>query len=148
MKRYKRWRELIPPWDMPSDPVKAVWWFLHWLLKVLVNFFWLPIVGMVIYEAILNGRVGGVFNGIVSGIVTLLVGLVVWGVLFGLMIAVNVGTGISHVVGDIKRVQQQQNDFLQQTYGSPTRNRPGREERVVEGSITDLNEERQRRRQE
>jgi hypothetical protein len=133
---------------MPSDPVKAVWWFLHWLLKVLVNFFWLPIVGMVIYEAILNGRVGGVFNGIVSGIVTLLIGLVVWGVLFALMIAVNVGTGISHVVGDIKRVQQQQNDFLRQTYEPSTRNRPRREEQVVEGSITDLDEERQRRRQE
>ncbi len=147
MKRYKRWRELIPPWNMPSDPVKAVWWFLHWLLKVLVNFFWLPIAGMVIYEAILNGRVGGVFNGIVSGIVTLLVGLVVWGVLFGLMVAVNVGTGISHVVGDIKRVQQQQNDFLSQSY-EPLRNRSRREERVVEGSITDLDEERQRRRQE
>jgi hypothetical protein len=134
---------------MPSDPVKAVWWFLHWLLKVLVNFFWLPIVGMIIFEAIINGRVGGVFNGIVSGIITLLVGLVVWGVLYVLMAAIRVGTGISHVVGDIKRVQQQQNDFLHQTYEQPMRNsRSGREERVVEGSITDLDEERQKRRSE
>jgi hypothetical protein len=149
VKRYKHWRELIPAWDMPSDPVKAVWWFLHWLLKVLVNFFWLPIVGMIIYETIINGRVGGVFNGIVSGIVTLLIGLVVWGVLYVLMAAIKVGTGISHVVGDIKRVQQQQNDFLHQTYEQPMHNsRSGREERVVEGSITDLDEERQKRRSE
>ena len=149
MKRYKRWRELIPAWDMPSDPVKAVWWFLHWLLKVLVNFFWLPIVGMIIYEVIINGRVGGVFNGVVSGIVTLLIGLVVWGVLYLLMAAIRVGTGISHVVGDIKRVQQQQNDFLHQNYEQPMRNsRSRREERVVEGSITDLDEERQKRRSE
>ena len=55
---------------MPIDPVKAVFWFFHWSLKVLVRFFWLPILGGIIYEGLINGFVGG--------IVTLLVGLGVW----------------------------------------------------------------------
>ena len=57
---------LIPPWKMPSDPIKAVFWFMHWLLRVLVRFFWILILAGVVYESILNGVVGG--------IVTLLVG--------------------------------------------------------------------------
>lgn len=135
---------MIPVWNMPSDPVKAVWWFLHWFLKVVVNFFWLPIAIMVIYEGIINGQVGGVFNGIVSAIVTLLVGLVVWGVLSGVVVFLNISTGVSEIMSGMKSGQAQ--DFLHQTYQQPMRNRPGREERVVEGTITDLDEERQKRR--
>ena len=63
----KRKRELIPRWDMPSDPVKAVFWFLHWSLKVLVRFFYVAVLVGVVWESILNGWIGGV--------VTLLVGL-------------------------------------------------------------------------
>lgn len=144
MSRYKRWRDMIPAWNMPSDPVKAVWWFLHWFLKVVVNFFWLPIALMVIYEALSNGQVGGVFNGVVSGIVTLLVGFVVWGVLSGVVVMLNIGTGVSQIMTDLKRGQRQ--EFLHQTYDPSTSSRPAHEERVVEGSITDLDEERQKRR--
>lgn len=144
MSRYKRWRDLIPAWNMPSDPVKAIWWFLHWFLKVVVNFFWLPIIGMVIYEAIINGEVGGVFTGAVSAIVTLLVGLIVWGVLSGVVVVLNVSTSVSQLMDNVARGPQQ--DFLHQTYQQPTNNRPRREERVVEGTITDLDEERQKRR--
>ncbi|GCE27970.1 hypothetical protein KDA_34540 [Dictyobacter alpinus] len=150
MNRIKRLRLSIPLWNMPSDPVKAIWWFFHWLLQVLVRFFWLPILIMAIYEAYSNGLVGGIFNGLVSGIVTVFVGLFVWAVLYGVLIVVNVTTGISRAVSDVKRMQQQQNDFLHQTYapfmggGSG----PAREDRVVEGTITDLDEERQRRRRE
>ena len=52
---------------MPADPVKAVFWFMHWLLRVLVRFFYILILAAVIYESIINGPVG--FFG------TLLVGL-------------------------------------------------------------------------
>ncbi len=48
----------LPAWKMPSDPVKAVFWFLHWSLRVLVRFFYVLILGGVIFEAILNGVVG------------------------------------------------------------------------------------------
>ena len=56
---------------MPSDPVKAVFWFMHWFLRVLVRFFYILILGAVIYESIINGVVGSIG--------TLLVGLGVWG---------------------------------------------------------------------
>jgi uncharacterized membrane protein len=144
VRRYKRWRDLIPAWNMPSDPVKAVWWFLHWFLKVLMNFFWLPIAVMVIYEGVTNGLIGGIFNAVVSGIVTLLIGLVVWGVLSAVVVVLNISTGVSQLMENVKRGPQQ--DFLHQTYNSSTGNRPVREERVVEGTITDLDEERQKRR--
>ena len=144
MRRYKRWRDLIPTWDMPSDPVKAVWWFLHWFLKVLMNFFWLPIAVMITYEAISNGLVGGIFNGIVSGIVTLLVGLVVWGVLAAVVVVLNISTGVSQIMESVR--QGPRKDYLHQSNDPSTRNSPDREERVVEGTITDLDEERQKRR--
>ena len=56
----KRKRELIPRWDMPSDPVKAVFWFLHWSLKVLVRFFYVAVLVGVVWESILNGWIGGI----------------------------------------------------------------------------------------
>lgn len=149
MNRIKRLRISIPPWDMPSDPVKAIRWFLYWLLQLLVQFFWLPVILMMIYQTYSNGVVGGVFNGIVSGIVTLFVGLVVWAVLYVILIVVRISTGISRAVSDMKRMQQQQEEFLRQTYAPRMgNNRAEREGRVVEGTITDLDEERQRRRRE
>src|SRR5579872_3239227 len=83
-------RELIPRWDMPSDPVKAVYWFLHWCLRVLVRFFFLLILGAVVYESIVNGVVG--FAG------TLLVGFAVWLALAALLLFVNITTGVSRLV--------------------------------------------------
>ena len=147
MRNMKRRRELFPPWNMPSDPVKAVWWFLHWLLKVLVRFFWLPVVGMVIYETYLSTRVSGIANGIVAGIITLLVGLVVWGVLYGILFALNISTTISQTFSDVSRMQQ----TFSSTRRSPLYTFPEKEpeaSNIVEGTITDLDEERKKRRRE
>ncbi len=147
MRNIKRKRELFPQWNMPSDPVKAVWWFLHWLLKVLVRFFWLPIVGMVLYETYLSTKVSGITNGIVAGVITLLVGLAVWGALYGILFALNVSTTISQTISDVSRMQR--------TFS--TRRPPSsytfpdaepEEAKVVEGTITDLEEERKKRRKE
>lgn len=127
---------LIPPWDMPSDPVKAVFWFLHWFLTVLVRFFYIPILGAVIYESIINGLIGFIF--------TLLVGLGVWAGLALLLFVFNVSTGVSKVFSEVSRMQR----------GFPPRSpfnnftEPGEDDRVVEGTVTDLDEERKKRRQE
>lgn len=129
-------RELIPRWEMPSDPVKAVFWFMHWLLRVLVRFFYIPILGAVIYESIINGVVG--FFG------TLLVGLGVWAGLALLLFVLNFSTGVSRVFEEVNRMQQ----------GFPPRRPsnnstgPNSGDRVVEGTVTDLEEERKKRRQE
>src|SRR6516162_3283068 len=98
--------DLIPPWQMPSDPVKAVWWFMHWLLKVLVHFFWIPILGMVIYESVSNWRLDGAWNGVSSGVITLLVGLVVWAILYVLLFFANIFANVSRVVDELKQYQQ------------------------------------------
>jgi len=130
-------RKLLPAWNMPSDPVKAVLWFLHWFLRVLVRFFYILILAGVIYEAILNGIVGLVG--------TLLVGLFVWGGLGALLLFVNFTTGVSRVVADVGRMQK----------GFPPRGQffnftePDEPEGpIVEGTVTDLEEERRKRRQE
>src|SRR5690349_9118509 len=78
----------LPVWQMPSDPVKAVFWFLRWSLRVLVRFFYVLILAGVLVEAILNGVVG--FLG------TLLVGLGVWAGLGALLLLVNMAAGVSH----------------------------------------------------
>lgn len=127
----------VPAWNMPSDPVKAVFWFLHWSLRVLVRFFYVLILGGVIFETILNGVVG-LFG-------TLLVGLGVWTGLAALLLFVNVGTGVSRVVSDVGRMQK----------GFPPRSQffnftgPREPEGpIVEGTVTDLEEERRKRRQD
>ena len=149
--RRNRW---LPPWNMPSDPVKAVWWFLHWLLKVLVRYFWIAILGMIIYETYINWRVSSPFNGIVAGVITLFVGLIVWGAIYLVLLAVNVSTTVSQTIENIGQMQH--------TYTPRTTRRPGHpfttsnpfgssevpEENVVEGTITDLEEERRKRRRE
>jgi len=137
-----RKREILPPWNMPGDPVKGLFWFLHWLLKVLVRFFWIPIIGMTLYETYINGVVGGLFNGIVGGVITLLVGLVVWGLLYGILLGFNVGTKVTHTFSEVNRMQQ---NFSSRRPFYPF---PDAEENVVEGTITDLEEERKKRRRE
>lgn len=130
-----KWKWL-PPWKMPSDPVKGVFWFLYWLLQVLVRYFYLPILGGVVYETYLNGPVGLVG--------TLLVGLLVWAGLVVLLVVVKVSSGVSRVYSEVHRLRQNPYGFAD--FMRPT---PEREENVVEGSIiTDLEEERRRRRQE
>jgi hypothetical protein len=140
---FKKRRNLIPPWQMPSDPVKAVFWFLFWFLKLLVNFFWLPIIAMVIIEVILNwSSAGGVLAALVAGIVTLLIGLGIWAGLYGVTFFLNVGTTVSHVLSDVNTIQK---NFSTRGPLSPF-NDSASEQNVVEGTITDLDEERRKRR--
>jgi hypothetical protein len=136
LKNLRRKRELIPRWEMPSDPVKAVFWFMHWLLRVLVRFFYILVLGAVIYESIINGIVG--FIG------TLLVGLGVWGLLALVLLVFNFSTGVSTVLSEMNRMQQ---GFPPRTPFSNFTG-PDKDERVVEGTVTDLEEERKKRRQE
>src|SRR5436305_9678163 len=83
---------------MPADPVKAVFWFMHWFLRVLVRFFYVLILAAVIYESIINGLVG-LFG-------TLLVGLVVWAGLALLLFVFNVSTGVTKVFSEVQRMQR------------------------------------------
>jgi hypothetical protein len=129
-------RELLPRWEMPTDPVKAVFWFMHWLLRVLVRFFYVLILAAVIYESIINGVVG--FFG------TLLVGLCVWAGLALLLFVFNISTGVTKVFNEVQRMQRGYpprypfDNFREQDENS----------RIVEGTVTDLEEERRKRRQE
>lgn len=133
VKQQGKW---LPAWHMPSDPVKAVFWFFYWLLQVLVRYFYVLILGGAAFETYLNGIVG--FLG------TLLVGLLVWAGLFALLLVVKLSSGVSQVYSEINRFRQNPSQFAD--FIRPT---PEREENVVEGSIiTDLDEERKRRRQE
>jgi uncharacterized membrane protein len=145
VRRNKRLQHLFPAWNMPSDPVKALWWFMNWLLKVLVRFFWIPVLVMVVYETVSNWRVAGPFNGIVGGIITLLVGAFVWAVLYGLSFVVNIGSSVSRIMSDMNDLQQQSTIYRRPFSQGRT---VGNEDNVVEGTITDLDEERQKRRRE
>jgi polyferredoxin len=136
---------------MPSDPVKAVWWFMHWLLKVLVRFFWLPILGMVVYEIVINLRVSGIAGALIEGGITLLVGAAVWGILYLILLFTNIGTGLQQVVSDINRFQQgslyqRPPSSFMDAMRADTEREP--EDHVVEGTITDLEQERNKRRRD
>lgn len=145
MIKKRRTRNLIPPWQMPSDPVRAVFWFLFWLLRVLVNFFWLPILVMVVIEIILNwSGVGGVLSGIVAGVVTLMIGLLAWALLYGVVFFLNIGTTLSRVISDVNSIQQ--NFSARNPHHPFDANDSSFEQNVVEGTITDLEEERRKRR--
>jgi len=144
VQQLKRKREIIPAWNMPSDPVKAVLWFMHWSLKVLVRFFWMPIIGMGVYETYLSWRAGGFGNGLVAGVITLLVGMAVWAALYVVLLFLNVSTTVSHFISDVSRAQQ---DLRSRSPFSPFADAES-ERKVVEGTITDLEEERQKRRHE
>ena len=141
MSKLRHFRSLIPPWQMPSDPVKAIWWFMHWLLKVLVHFFWIPILGMVIYESVSGWFLDGAWNGITSGIITLLVGLIVWAILYVLLIFANIGSSVSRVVSDINQFQQK---F---SYPSP-KSFPYDDDadaKIVEGTVSEIKEQQQKK---
>jgi len=121
---------------MPSDPVNAVFWFMHWLLRVLVRFFYILILAAVIYESIINGPVG--FFG------TLLVGIGVWVGLALLLFVFNLSTGVTNVFTEVNRMQRGSSprypfdNFTEQDVDG----------KIVEGTVTDLEEERRKRRQE
>ncbi|HTD19510.1 MAG TPA: hypothetical protein VK667_08280 [Ktedonobacteraceae bacterium] len=137
MSNTKRRRNVIPAWEMPADPVKAVFWFIHWSLQVLARFFWILILAGVIYESLVNGVVGGV--------VTLLVGLGVWLGLIGTLFIFNVTRRISLTVADVNRMQQ--GFTMPRSFNSSERSDVD-DSKVVEGSVTDLEEERKKRRRE
>lgn len=137
MRNLKQRKRLIPPWNMPSDPVKAVFWFVDWLLRVLVRFFWILILVGVAYESYLNGFVGG--------IVTLLVGLGLWLGLGITLFVFNISTNISRTISEVNRMQQ--NIPLRRSF-SPSSESEFDKSRIVEGTVTDLEEERRKRRRE
>ncbi len=101
-----------------------------------MRFFYILILAAVIYESIINGVVG--FFG------TLLVGLAVWAGLALLLFVFNVSTGVTRVFSEVQRMQG----------GYPPRypyDNFGEQDihgRVVEGTVTDLEEERRKRRRE
>jgi hypothetical protein len=145
MKTKKGKRELIPRWEMPSDPVKAVFWFVQWLLIVLVRFFWIPIIGMMIYEAAINSPVGGVTHGLISGAITLFIGLCVWGLLYLLLLLAKFSNAIAQTIIEVNRMQQ---GFMgRNRHSSSPFFTTEQEENVVEGTVTNLEEERRKRRQ-
>jgi len=84
-------------------------------------------------------------NGFVGGAVTLLVGLGVW---LGIAVALflfNIGTNVSRTVADVSRMQQgftARRPFSQ--FSEPGINNS----KIVEGTVTDLEEERKKRRRE
>lgn len=137
MRNLKQRKRLIPPWNMPSDPVKAVFWFVDWLLRVLVRFFWILILVGVAYESYLNGFVGG--------IVTLLVGLGLWLGLGITLFVFNISTNISRTISEVNRMQQ--NIPLRRSF-SPSSESEIDKSKIVEGTVTDLEEERRKRRRE
>lgn len=133
MKAKWKW---LPAWNMPADPVQAVFWFLRWFLQVLVRYFYLLVLVGVVYETFLNGVIG-LFG-------TLLVGLLVWIGLAVLLGVTNVASGVSQIYSEVNHIRQSASTF--QDFTQPV---PGDEENIVEGSIiTDLEEERKKRRQE
>ncbi len=137
MRNLKHRNKLIPPWNMPSDPVKAVFWFVHWTLQVLVRFFWILILAGVAYESYMNGFVGGV--------VTLLVGLGVWLGLGITLFVFNISTNISQTFSEVNRMQQ---NFPPRRPFNPFPESEFDDSKIVEGTVTDLEEERRKRRRE
>ena len=104
---------------------------------MLVRFFYILLLGAVAYETYLNGIVGLIG--------TLLVGLGVWSGLAVLLLFVNFTSGVSRVVADVGRMQKgypPRNPFS--SFAEPVEP----EGPIVEGTVTDLEEERRKRRQE
>ena len=137
MRNLKHRKRLIPPWNMPSDPVKAVFWFVHWSLRVLLRFFWILILAGVAYEGYLNGLVGG--------IVTLLVGLGLWLGLGIILFVFDISTNISRTFSEVNRMQQ---NFPPRRPFNPLSESEFDKSKIVEGTVTDLEEERRKRRRE
>jgi ABC-type multidrug transport system fused ATPase/permease subunit len=102
-----RIKQAIPTWNKPADdPVKAVLWFMHWLLKVLVHFFWIPMLVMSLFETLLNWNTSGFLSGLVSGMTTLLLGLVIWGLLYAILYMINLVENIVRIMSDVKQFQK------------------------------------------
>lgn len=140
----KRRREILPHWDMPSDPVKGILWFLHWSLKVSVRFCWLPILLMVIYEGYLNWHTANsISSAIVAGAITLVIGLGIWAALLVVLVLLDVSEIISHAFSAITQLEQRANPRSRRSPFAGSY-----EENIVEGTITDLEEERKKRRRE
>jgi hypothetical protein len=133
-------QKLFPRWEMPSDPVKAVWWFMHWLLKVSVRFFWLPIIVMVAFEVITNAPVGNISGAVFSGFFTLVIGLGIWVVLYIVLQLVNIWVRISQAIADVNQVQQ---DMVNSTFSYPY-TRTDTNGKVVDGSIEEIKNEEQK----
>jgi hypothetical protein len=139
VKQIKRFRALIPPWQMPSDPIKAVWWFLRWLLTVLVHFFWIPILGMIIFEVTVNGNTSGFLSALWSGLVTLLVGLIVWGALYAVLTVVKVVAGISRAISNANEFQR---TFASQRSADTFRHEGPTDQKIIESTIVEVKEEK------
>jgi hypothetical protein len=155
----QRVRALIPPWEMPSERKLAVGWFLQWLLKLVANFFWLPLLAVVIYTVYADSMTSGIRAGMFNGMTTLLWGIVFWVILYGIMSTVGILTRIARFASDIRKMQKQQDDLLSQ-FNSPfmdagagmdmndmdtimgrTGERQRSNRRIVEGTITDIHED-------
>lgn len=141
--------KLFPPWNMPSDPVKAVWWFMHWSLQVAVRYFWLPIALMIVYEGVANTLTDGIGNGLIVGIVTLGIGLVVWAVLYGALRIVNVWMKITQTISDAQAMRQ---GMFQGPFGQPFGDISSFDNherdsningKVVEGSISEVDKDKE-----
>jgi hypothetical protein len=145
---------------MPAGRKQATFWFLQWLLKLVVNFFWLPILAVVIYtvyEIIVSHGSGATIS---NGIVTLLWWLVSWGMLYGVVRIVGLFTGLYRIYSSVANMQKQQDELLRQ-FGSPfmdmgadmdsmymndidstmghTSQRPSG--RIIDGTITEIHED-------
>ena len=114
-----------------------MFWFVHWLLQVLLRFFWILILVGVAYESYLNGFVGG--------IVILLVGLGLWLGLGITLLVFNVSTNISQTISEVNRMQQ---NIPPRRPFSPFSESDIDKSKIVEGTVTDLEEERRKRRRE
>lgn len=99
---------------------------------------------MVVIETFLNwSSAGGVLSAIVAGFITLLIGLAIWAVLYGVVIFLNISTSVSRLISDMNSIQK---SFSARSPLYPL-NDSESEQNVVEGTITDLEEERRKRRQ-
>ncbi len=76
---------------------------MHWLLKILVHFFWVPILVMSLFETSLNWNTSGFLSGLVSGVTTLLIGLVIWGLLYAVLALINIIASIYRIISSAKQ---------------------------------------------
>jgi hypothetical protein len=77
-------------------------------------------------------------------VITLFVGIGLWALLYGVLLLVNIASSISRTITEVTRLQQ---DLTSQR-SSYFFNEPEQEGQVVEGTITDLEQERRKRRRE
>ena len=107
-----------------------------------MHFFWVPILILVVFFTYSDWS--SAWNGIISGTITLLIGIALWVLLYIVLLIVNVGTKVSQVLSEVKRVQQD----LSSQRSSYFFNEPEDKGQVIDGTITDIEEERRKRRRE